>query len=59
MIPAEEMVLEVRVAAEARRDPDFLIVARTDARTTYGLEEAIRRGRLYGGRRRRGVHREP
>lgn len=48
VIPAEEMVLKVRVAAEARRDPDFLIVARTDARTTLGLEEAIRRGRLYG-----------
>ncbi|MCX8132597.1 MAG: isocitrate lyase/PEP mutase family protein [Roseococcus sp.] len=48
VIPAEEMVLKIRVAAEARRDPDFLIVARTDARTTLGLEEAIRRGRMYG-----------
>ncbi|HYZ33224.1 MAG TPA: isocitrate lyase/PEP mutase family protein [Crenalkalicoccus sp.] len=47
VIPAEEMVLKLRVAAEARRDPDFLIVARTDARTTLGLAEAIRRGRLY------------
>jgi 2-methylisocitrate lyase-like PEP mutase family enzyme len=47
VIPAEEMALKVRVAAEARRDPGFLIVARTDARTTLGLEEAIRRGRLY------------
>lgn len=47
VIPAEEMVLKIRVAAEARRDPDFLIVARTDARTTLGLEEAIRRGRMY------------
>ena len=47
VIPAEEMVLKVRVAAETRRDPDFLIVARTDARTTHGLGEAIRRGRLY------------
>jgi 2-methylisocitrate lyase-like PEP mutase family enzyme len=48
VIPAEEMVLKIRVAAEARRDPDFLIVARTDARTALGLEEAIRRGRMYG-----------
>ncbi len=48
VIPAEEMVLKIRVAAEARKDPDFLIVARTDARTTLGLEEAIRRGRMYG-----------
>lgn len=47
VIPAEEMVLKIRVAAEARRDPNFLIVARTDARTTLGLEEAIRRGRMY------------
>lgn len=48
VIPAEEMVLKVRVAVEARRDPNFLIVARTDARTTLGLKEAIHRGRLYG-----------
>jgi 2-methylisocitrate lyase-like PEP mutase family enzyme len=48
VIPAEEMVLKIKVAAEVRRDPNFLIVARTDARTTLGLEEAIRRGRLYG-----------
>jgi 2-methylisocitrate lyase-like PEP mutase family enzyme len=48
VIPAEEMVLKVRVAVEARRSPDFLIVARTDARTAHGLDEAIRRGRLYG-----------
>src|SRR5919199_3174235 len=47
VIPAEEMVLKIRVAAEARRDPNFLIVARTDARTTLGLEEAIRRGRMF------------
>ena len=48
VIPAEEMVLKIRVAAEVRRDPNFLIVARTDARTTLGLDEAIRRGRMYG-----------
>lgn len=47
VIPAEEMVLKIRVAAATRRDPDFLIVARTDARTTLGLEEALRRGRMY------------
>lgn len=47
VIPAEEMALKIRVAAEARRDPAFLIVARTDARTTLGLEEAIRRGHLF------------
>ncbi|MCO6417042.1 isocitrate lyase/PEP mutase family protein [Siccirubricoccus sp. KC 17139] len=47
VIPAEEMALKIQVAVEARQDPNFLIVARTDARTTLGLEEAIRRGKLY------------
>ncbi len=47
VIPAEEMALKIKVAAEARRDPNMLIVARTDARTTLGLEEAIRRGQIY------------
>jgi 2-methylisocitrate lyase-like PEP mutase family enzyme len=47
VIPAEEMALKIEVAVEARRSKDFLIVARTDARTTLGLDEAIRRGRLY------------
>lgn len=47
VIPAEEMVLKIRVAVETRRSPDFLVIARTDARTSLGLEEAIRRGRLY------------
>jgi 2-methylisocitrate lyase-like PEP mutase family enzyme len=31
----------------ARSDPDFVLIARTDARAVLGLEEAIRRGRLY------------
>jgi len=47
VIPAEEMALKIRVAAETRKSADFLIVARTDARTSLGLEEAIRRGRIY------------
>lgn len=46
-IPIEDMVEKVRVAVEARRDPDFVIVARTDARTEYGIDEAIRRGQAY------------
>jgi 2-methylisocitrate lyase-like PEP mutase family enzyme len=41
------MVLKIEVAAEARKSGDFLIIARTDARTTLGLDEAIRRGKLY------------
>ncbi|MBE9607254.1 isocitrate lyase/PEP mutase family protein [Acetobacteraceae bacterium H6797] len=47
VIPAEEMALKIEVAAEARKSEDFLIIARTDARTTLGLDEAIRRGKLY------------
>ena len=47
VIPAEDMVLKIQVAREARRSEDFLIVARTDSRTTLGLDEAIRRGRMF------------
>lgn len=47
VIPAEDMVEKIKVAAESRSSADFLIVARTDARTSLGLDEAIRRGALY------------
>ena len=47
VIPAEEMEKKIRVAVEARTDKDFLIVARTDARTTLGLDEALRRAERY------------
>jgi 2-methylisocitrate lyase-like PEP mutase family enzyme len=47
VIPADEMALKIRVAVEARKSPDFLIIARTDARTQHGLGEAIRRARIY------------
>jgi 2-methylisocitrate lyase-like PEP mutase family enzyme len=47
VIPAAEMALKIEVAAEARKSDDFLIIARTDARTSLGLDEAIRRGKLY------------
>jgi 2-methylisocitrate lyase-like PEP mutase family enzyme len=47
VIDAEDMAQKVRVAAESRTDPDFLVVARTDARTTLGLDEALRRAELY------------
>ncbi|HWU39070.1 MAG TPA: isocitrate lyase/PEP mutase family protein [Candidatus Acidoferrum sp.] len=47
VVPAEEMVRKIRAAVDARRDPNFLIIARTDARTGHGLAEALRRGRLY------------
>ena len=47
VIPAAEMAGKIRAACDARRDDDFLIMARTDARTTHGIDEAIERGALY------------
>lgn len=47
VIPMEEMVAKIGAAVEARQDPDLMIMARTDARTNYGIEEAIRRGKAY------------
>jgi 2-methylisocitrate lyase-like PEP mutase family enzyme len=47
VIPTREMCLKIEVALEARVSPDFLIVARTDARTGLGLDEAIARGRAF------------
>ena len=47
VIPADDMVRKIKVAAASRSSPDFLIVARTDARTSLGLDEALRRGAAY------------
>ena len=47
VVPAEEMVLKIKVAVEARRHEETMIVARTDARTAHGLDEALRRATLY------------
>ena len=47
VVPAEEMAGKITAAAEARCDPSFVIIARTDALATGGLEEALRRLRLY------------
>lgn len=47
VISMEEHVEKIRAAAAARSDPDFVIVARTDAAHIYGLDEAIRRGWAY------------
>lgn len=47
VIPLDEMVQKVRAAVDARQDPDFAIIARTDANAVYGLEDALRRGRAY------------
>jgi 2-methylisocitrate lyase-like PEP mutase family enzyme len=47
VISAEEAVEKIRAAAEARRDPDFVIKARTDATAIHGVGEAIRRLNLF------------
>lgn len=47
IIPAEDMVQKIRAALDARTDPDLVVIARTDARATDGIDEAIRRGRTY------------
>ena len=47
VIDADEMVQKVRAAVAARRSPDFVVKARTDAFATHGLDEAIRRLNLY------------
>ncbi len=47
VISLEDMVRKIQVAVETRTDPNFKIIARTDARTTLGLDEALRRGEAY------------
>jgi carboxyvinyl-carboxyphosphonate phosphorylmutase len=47
VIPAEEMADKVRAAVAARTNPDFTIIARTDARAVEGLAAAVDRGRRY------------
>ena len=43
----ETMATKIRAAISARRDPDFVIVARTDARGVTGFDDAIRRAHFY------------
>ena len=47
VVSAEEMCEKIRYAAKARRDPDFVIAARTDAMRTHDYSEGIRRANLY------------
>lgn len=47
VIPIEQAAAKIRVAAESRDSRDFLIVARTDARTAHGLDEALRRAEAF------------
>jgi 2-methylisocitrate lyase-like PEP mutase family enzyme len=47
VVSQEEHAQKIRAAVKARRSPDFWIIARTDAKSMHGLEEAARRGRAY------------
>jgi methylisocitrate lyase len=47
VIAAEDHAAKIRAAADARDGDDLVIIARTDARAPLGLDEAIRRGRMY------------
>ena len=47
VIPADQMVPKVRAACDARRDPRFTIIARTDALAVNGWDDAVARARAY------------
>lgn len=47
VIPVDDMVRKIKVAIETREDPYFQVIARTDARTSLGLDEALRRAEAY------------
>jgi len=47
VIPIDEMVQKIRAAVDARQEPDFVIIARTDANAVNGLEDALLRGQAY------------
>ena len=47
VVPAEEFIQKIKAAVDARRNPEFIVIARTDARAVHGFEEAVRRANLY------------
>ncbi|TPP05921.1 isocitrate lyase/PEP mutase family protein [Rhizobium glycinendophyticum] len=47
VVPMTDMVKKIEVAVDSRKSDDFLVIARTDARTGLGLDEAIRRAKAY------------
>jgi 2-methylisocitrate lyase-like PEP mutase family enzyme len=47
VVPLAEMVQKIKAAVDGRNDPDFQILARTDARAVRGFDEAIERARAY------------
>jgi 2-methylisocitrate lyase-like PEP mutase family enzyme len=47
VVPMADMVRKIEVAVASRRSRDFLIIARTDARSALGLDDALRRAEAY------------
>jgi len=47
IVPIEDMLAKLKAALDARRDPDLVIMARTDARAVEGLDAAIERANLF------------
>jgi methylisocitrate lyase len=47
LVEPEQMAAKIRAAVAAKRDPDFVIIARTDARGVHGFNDAVKRARLY------------
>ncbi len=47
VIPLEEMLGKLKAALDARSDPDFIIIGRTDARTAVGFDEALERAQAF------------
>jgi len=47
VIPLDEMEKKLAAALDARTDPDFCMIARTDARGVHGFDDAINRGRAF------------
>ncbi|MCP4683157.1 MAG: isocitrate lyase/PEP mutase family protein [Desulfobacterales bacterium] len=47
VIPKNEMVGKIQAAVDTRKDDGLMIIARTDARTVFGIDEALERGRAY------------
>ena len=47
LVSAKEHADRIRIAVKSRKDPDFMIIARTDAKAVYGLNAAIERSCAY------------
>jgi 2-methylisocitrate lyase-like PEP mutase family enzyme len=49
LIPMDEMCIKISAACASRKDPDFVIIARTDAISVEGFDNAIKRAEAYAG----------